>query len=442
LVKNKLQTDRKISQVKYSILLFSFLVFTEQRTKAQNADDFLSTTNYPFINYTHNYFQNTEYNPYFISFYDKIDSLIRFGDRKINILHIGGSHIQADIYTNQIRKRLLQIGPDMNAGRGLIFPVKMAHTNNPSNFSVNYTGNWTYSKCTRAEDKDTLGLTGFSVTTNDSAGSIIINPNRDSMVRYTFNYVRIFHSPSHYRLTIKSKDSTYYGNYLKTLGYTEFNLADQQEILNLKLTRDSVNDSFTLYGISIENDASGIIYNSIGVNGAMLSSYLHCSLFTEQLKAVSPDLVIFSIGTNEGNTVHFDSLSYIDNYRKLINLVHNSLPGMAILLTVPNDCYYMKKYTNKNTAVIRKIIYNLAEENHCGIWDFYEIMGGYNSSQVWYSYKLMNTDRIHFNRDGYLLKGDLLFSAFLKSWDFHLEQSPSLSKLEKSKILPAQTAIR
>jgi hypothetical protein len=41
-------------------------------------------------------------------------------------------------------------------------------------------------------------------------------------------------------------------------------------------------------------------------------------------------------------------------------------------------------------------------------------MGGYGSSQKWYKAKLMQRDRIHFTNEGYKIKGDLLYEAFLK----------------------------
>ena len=87
------------------------------------------------------------------------------------------------------------------------------------------------------------------------------------------------------------------------------------------------------------------------------------------------------------------------------------------MLTVPNDSYLYKRYVNANTAEMRKIIYRLAGEYGCAVWDFYSIMGGLNSAQAWYSLKLMQYDRIHFTRQGYALKGELFFSAFLKAWE-------------------------
>ena len=71
---------------------------------------------------------------------------------------------------------------------------------------------------------------------------------------------------------------------------------------------------------------------------------------------------------------------------------------------------------------MRDIIFKLADENNCAVWDFYTIMGGLNSSYAWNLNGLMNRDRIHFNRRGYLLKGDLFFIAFLDAYESYLNK--------------------
>jgi lysophospholipase L1-like esterase len=408
------------------ILLISPVIFF-LHLSAQEADYFLDRPGYSFIDYEKNYFVVPDTNTNFSLFFNKVDSLIRFGDRKMNILHFGGSHIQADMYTDEMRNMLNQLGPDMNGGRGLIFPVKMVHSNNPVSFDVKYTGHWDYCKCTKLKDTCDLGLTGFSVTTTDSICSIWINPNIKNNVHYTFNRIRIFHEPTKYRISIVTSDTLYFGTYNEKYGYTSFDLKKDEELLHLMISKDTTNNSFTLLGISLETDSPGITYSSVGVNGARLSSYLNCKLFSKQMEALAPDLLVFSIGTNDGNTQHFDSLKFITEYRQLLNISQKASPRAAILLTVPNDCYYYKRYVNMNTLKIREIIYNLAKEYHCGIWDFYTVMGGLNSSQDWYSAGLMRSDKIHFNEKGYLLKGDLFFSAFLKSWESHIAHNPVTS---------------
>ena len=86
--------------------------------------------------------------------FNKLDRLILQGKGKINILHIGDSHIQADYVSGHLRKRFQEMAWGLNGGRGFVFPVKMAKSNNPWNFSVSYTGNW--ESCKNVE-KDQIG---------------------------------------------------------------------------------------------------------------------------------------------------------------------------------------------------------------------------------------------------------------------------------------------
>lgn len=411
------------------IIIFSFL-FIVVHSKAQSGDYFLGFKQYPFIKYNENKILTPADNEYLDNLYSKLDRIINSGEGKINIVHIGGSHIQADIYTHQIRKRLQSLQYDMNGGRGMIFPYLMAKTNNPSNYKIQYTGNWEYCKNTQYKYSCSLGLSGVAVTTRDKNTLIKVNPNPDSINSYSFNHIKIFHSISPYEIKISLNDSLYCGTYDTTLGYSYFNVPDIFE-LEVKIFRpDSVPGEVSIYGISLENDDPGVVYHAIGVNGAKLKSYLGCKYYSQHIAALKPDLVIFSIGTNDGNTKYFDSKNYYNEYERLIELTKIAVPDVHIMVTVPNDCYMYKRYVNQNTEIIRNEILSMATKNNYAVWDFYSIMGGLNSSMEWYRYGLMKYDRIHFNRQGYLLKGDLFVTAFLKGWEKNLakrKQTPELN---------------
>ncbi|MBN1413773.1 MAG: hypothetical protein JW973_01630 [Bacteroidales bacterium] len=68
-------------------------------------------------------------------------------------------------------------------------------------------------------------------------------------------------------------------------------------------------------------------------------------------------------------------------------------------------------------------ITRLAGRFNCGIWDFYTKMGGLNSVSTWYSHGLMKHDKVHFTKEGYMLKDNLLFEAFIKSQEKSLDES-------------------
>jgi len=383
---------------------------------------------YDFINYEKSKIIYPGDSSSFETLYKKIDSLIIFGKGKVNIIHIGGSHIQAGIYSGQTRERLQTFFPGLNGGRGLIFPYKMSKSNNPNNYNITWTGKWTTSRNVEFKKNSDLGLLGICANTIDSTATLkIILGNK--YVKYDFNKIRIFNKIGQQYYTIDIEN--YIGN--KTIitdsinGITEINLDNYIDTLYLRLKKTNIlQNQYSFFGISLENDDPGIVYNDAGINGASFPSFQRCNLFTSQLSEIKPDLVIISLGTNDTYTKNFDREFYKRNYIDMILKIREAAPNAAILMTVPNDDYFRRKYPNKNVEISEQVIMEVAKQYDCGVWDFYQIMGGFNSSSIWYKNNLMVYDRIHFTKEGYIIKGNLLFEAILKSYDNHIEKSKEL----------------
>jgi lysophospholipase L1-like esterase len=412
----------RIELIRYGCLLVLLNAWITQCAEAQEADYYLGNIRYSFINYDANELilpgQDSSFRKFFVS----LNSILDGDTAQLRIVHMGGSHLQSDLYTRVMRTRLQQMSPDLEGSRGLIFPYLIAHTNSPSTYTVKYTGHWTSCRSTRTADRCPLGLTGMAVNTADPEASMDILLRCDSLQFSCFNCIRIFHEPSSYRLIICIENDSISGDYDNVSGCTGFILPVCTNNFRLNLIKTTETGEFSLLGISLDNDYPGIVYNSVGVNGARLSSFLRCELYEKHLKAIRPDLIIFSIGTNDGYTRDFNPELFYKEYRELIQKTKITAPESAILLTVPNDSYLYRKYVNRNTEQIRKIIIQLASEFRCGIWDFFTVMGGLNSAESWYSAGLMGGDRVHFTKKGYELKGELFFSAFLKSWEIQLPE--------------------
>ncbi len=406
--------------LKYTLLIFVLLI--AHKFKAQN-DYPLQISYYNFIHYDKNIIKFPGDSTDFEHLFSKIDTLILDGKGKIRIVHIGGSHIQADIYSGRMRERLQTFYPGLNGGRGSVFPYRISKTNTPKSYTVHYTGKW--QSCRNVEQKKhcTLGLSGIALSTSDTTASISIELKKDSLVSYYFNQIRVF-----YKTDIASFQPDFPNMKIDSiltdslLGYATYYFAKEYHSfkMNLKQT-DSLQKHFTLYDITLENDDPGFVYYAMGVNGASFPSFLKCALFENHLKAINPDLVIISLGTNDAYTTHFKPEFYRSNYQKMINRIKKTLPNVAIMATVANDSYLFRRYPNKNTELAQKVIYDVAKKNNCGIWDFYEIMGGFNSSSLWLDKKLMRKDLVHFSLQGYLLKGDLFFNAFIKAYNNYLD---------------------
>ena len=385
----------------------------------------LETTQYSFIHSEKNTFNLFKDSTLFKNFFLKFDSLISFGNSQLRIVHIGGSHIQADMYTHRMRQRFNSFEPGITGPRGFIFPYSIAQTNNPLNYKVEYTGNWTFCKNTLRDADCMLGLSGYSVTTSDTAASIRINLNMDSTIHFEFNRLKLFYPNTRmdYKIIVKPSENCITQIRNERLGYTEYYFNEYLDSVTVQVTKsDSLQNRFELYGMSFDSDDPGVIYNAIGVNGAKLESYLRCPLFSNHFEALKPDMVIISIGTNDGYTRRFDSDKYTLEYLQLIEKIRTTAPDAAILLTVPNDSYLYRKYINRNTAKMENIIFELSSKYNLAVWDFYSVMGGLNSVSAWYDAGLMRPDHVHFNKEGYMLKGDLLFAAFLNTWEEFLGQ--------------------
>jgi len=392
---------------------------------SQSAEFPYTIPEYDFIHYDSNKFVFPGDSNSMWDFFSGFSRLVKTGEGQLSVVHIGGSHIQADIYSHRMRSRLQTFQPGSNAGRGLIFPYSVAKTNNPSNYLVSHRGKWTSCKNTERNKTCPLGLTGISVTTRDTSARIRISFPADNIVPYDFNRIRIFFLDDSlsYEFSVQT-DSGIMTSETHREGVLIWALDRHVENLEIILRKTgSSQERFTLFGISLETDDPGLLYHSIGVNGAKIQSFLRCSLLADQLTALPADLVILSLGTNDAYTRYFDLLAFKQRYDSLIREIRTAVPGAGILLTVPNDSYLYRKYVNRNTARVRAVIGELAKEYNCGVWDFYTIMGGLNSILVWQRFGLAKRDRIHFTRKGYQLKGDLFFNAFLKSYDDYIDNT-------------------
>jgi len=379
----------------FSLFLVIILFFAS----AKSQDDYPLQTRYPFVKYDSNKFEFPGNTQAFETLFAKFDTLIFYGTNQISVLQIGASHTQADIFTAQLRTRLQTMYPGLNAGLGYVFPYNLIRTNSPSSYRASHTGTWEV--CRNVQRKNcTLGVTGISATTYSKNASITIELRNNQQIEYDFNYVKILHSTDSASFSVSivpdsliTSSKTHYDR-----GYTEFYLKNYLTEITFEITQTAPSQQYlSLYGIFLENTDPGIVFHPIGINGASTHSFLKCTLLEQQITAINPDWIIFALGTNDGYTSNFDSLKFKNNMQNLVKRIKSVKPNIAITIIVPNDVYYKQRYPNPNTAIQARMIKDVAKEEDCSVWNMYEIMGGYNSSELWLEYNLMAYDKIHFS---------------------------------------------
>jgi len=358
-------------------------------------------------------------------FFNKLDQLIFDGEGKVNVMQIGGSHIQADIWSDQIRKNFQNLSPNLNGGRGFLFPYRLAHTNNPYYYKCTSTGEWTGFRNSLMKQDTTWGVSGITAATQDSSATLKFYFRGDNTPHYDFNSIKIFHDidSSDYCIELIS-DTCSLIRINREIGYTEFVLDHYVDSFEFNIYRfDTIPSSFNLYGISLDNDDPGVVYTSIGVNGASTKSYLRCELYTQHLKAINPDLVIFCIGINDAYDPSFCENCYESNYDTLVSWIRSVNPNCEFLFVTNNDSYYKRRYPNKRVYKARDVMINLANKYNAGMWDMFNVMGGLGSCNRWIRNGCAKRDKIHLTKEGYILMGDLMFSAIMKEYDKHLKIS-------------------
>lgn len=377
--------------------------------------------NYPFVHLENNHYQfYTKGSPNFEKLYFDIKQMVRYKDRKLNFYHIGGSHLQADVYTHEMRTLLQTNWNGLPGERGWIFPFDLAKTNNPRNYSFRSPNKWiNYRSTLDRPDSLDYGLLGMVLETSDSIIDIRFKYKK-TKVKPVFDRVRVYHNKGVFPYSFSFAENDTFVIRVQTnvnVGYTDIHFDKNLDKFHLVLTKQSHTPyTFRLLGFQLSNNQPGISYTTIGVNGASLPTHLGNTLFEEQLRELPPDFFAFSVGTNDANMPYKDFNPHVfkSNLDSLIQLVLRVNPNCAILLTVPNDAHFKKRFLNRNVAREREMIRELAKKYEGAVWDMYGIMGELGSSTTWYTYGLMRYDLVHFTATGYKIKGDMYFEAFLK----------------------------
>ncbi|MDB5281653.1 MAG: hypothetical protein JWO06_728 [Bacteroidota bacterium] len=356
------------------------------------------------------------------SFFNKLYLQKTKGDQRIHILQIGDSHIQADFLSAQVRT---DFQSDFgNAGRGVVVPLRVAGSNEPFNYKITSNVACNSKRCVFVDRPMPIGIGGVTVTSTFDSIAFHIKTFDYPPLNYAFNKITLFYQ----------KDSSFDFHFEDSLGHTlagiKSSLVDRfpnvstvqlpaltnDVILKADKTSPDQNNA-TVFGLNLENDSSGVIFSSVGVNGAEAYQYVRAKFFAEETQVLRPDLIVISLGTNEGQKIPLDKELTRSRFDSLIRQLKSYNPSTPILLTMPPDSYTRKKYYNPSIAAIHELLVQYAKENHIAVWDLYSVTGGEKSCYQWRKYGLMRKDGVHFIRAGYELQGNLFYEAIIKAYN-------------------------
>jgi len=381
------------------------------------------TVGYGFFRQDENGIENAAYlEPIFQKMYEQRVG----GGKKICIVHLGDSHVLGNFMTHEVRRRLQNAFGD--AGRGLVFPYKLAGSNGPRDYLIETNAQWYGSNCQRNLDVATpFGVSGFLLENYSQTGRLSIRL-RDTSTAETrlFTKLTVFHREDDGPVEMAVQDDL---TNQKALLYQQdayfrsfyFDRPVSQATVEFSRTpSENSGGRIALDGIMLETEMAGVVYHSIGVNGAKFSDFVRARYFARQLADLNPDLIVLSFGTNEAQGKLTANFVY-QQMGELVDQIKKYAPNAYFLLTTPADSYLKGRGFNPYMGPICADIRRFARENGYALWDLFGLAGGERSAQNWKTSGLMAHDSVHYSKTGYAVQGKLFYRAMIRAYNAFAE---------------------
>ena len=358
-----------------------------------------------------------------INAYRKLQTIERLGPDSVaqcfTIVHYGDSHIQAGTLTETARVRFQKrFG---NAGRGMIIPHRLTRSNEPRDYRVKSPNTWEYVRIIQPEATGNVGAGGLGIRSREETQIFMIQTlaTEDSL-DYRFNRVVVFHDSLAPMITVAESMLADIGDADTVYNFlTELDLSVATDSAILYTYKEPPFTDGAFYGFSLENGNSGVLYHSLGINGACFLHWGRSPEIIQQSRAMGPDLIIVSLGSNEAAGRNFIESVFYDQIDSFVGALRRANPGSAILLTTPPEAMRRARRSaspNRNFERVRQTILDYAADNSMAVFDLYAITGGENSSRIWEKENMLTRDKIHYTPEGYTLQGVLLYQAFMNGF--------------------------
>ena len=189
-------------------------------------------------------------------------------------------------------------------------------------------------------------------------------------------------------------------------------LVQLSEPQNTFLMKTNAKNGNTFYGFQfLKNVKKGVVFNTVGVNGATYGDFLKYSLQIEQLNSIQPDLVMISLGTNESLS-SITKEDFQKNISDLVSKFKEQNPNLPILLISPTD----NRLKSQKIKEIVSWIEESAQLKKVAFFNLYEATGGSGYFKKALNKKEANTDGVHFLRPGYEFQAEKIWTAISENF--------------------------
>lgn len=209
-------------------------------------------------------------------------------------------------------------------------------------------------------------------------------------------------------------------------GWHEVRVPDGAHRIDLRTLGGGEN---RLYGMVLERDGPGVVYDSLGMVGARARRMLGMDPdhFRSQHAHRGTNLIVLAFGGNDSDDRRTPELFERD-FRQVARLVRQARPEASCLIMAPLDQARRDERgavrTIENVPIIVEAQRRAAAAEGCAFFDTYAAMGGEGSMRAWFRQqpRLAFGDYRHATPAGYRVIGNMFYKALLKGFVDFLER--------------------
>lgn len=340
------------------------------------------------------------------------------------ITHYGDSPITNDGITSTVRRLMQEQYGD--AGHGFILLDRPWAWYGHQAITFNSGGGWDDNPMGPGSNTGEFGLGGVSFTANGPGKYARFAPASTGDTGKNFSRMEVYYlrepGGGQFSVNVNGENSQTVSTSgdAPTSGFFEIKARQPGEN---SFEVKSAGGSVRLFGAVLENDGPGVVYDSLGVNGAyagLLVTAMNEGHWVEQLRHRSPNLVVINYGTNESQYASPDQMQrYEKDLREVIRRVREALPNVSILVLSPMDRGKRvpggKIVTLPAIPMIVEMQRRVALEEHCAFFNTFQAMGGEGTMAKWSAgtgkNHLVGGDLTHPTAEGAEIVGSLIYEA-------------------------------
>jgi lysophospholipase L1-like esterase len=366
------------------------------------------------------------------AFYDALYRTARGETGAITrVAHYGDSSIALDGITQTVRRRLQQRFGD--AGHGFVLAARGTMPYRHRDVRHESSGNWRLMDITHLPLADgRYGLGGYQARSSSGGEASFATADETSPVGRSVSRFDVYYQRHRYggRLEIRvdggppaivdtrgdpTRDEVY-----------RIDVPDGPHRLDLRTVGRG---ETRLYGVVLERDGPGVVYDSLGMVGARARRFLGFDEehLRRQLELRGTHLVVIGYGGNDADDPR-EQAAYEEDFRRVARLVRRARPEASCLLLAPLDQAERDERgrirTMETVPRIVAAMRNAAESEGCAFFDTWSAMGGEGAMERWFRShpRLAFGDFRHATPAGYRVIGNLFYKALLKGFAEYLSR--------------------